>query len=201
MALASLVFEAGTRFGSESRVFGRAFYAASMGSSIPAADISVVVLTVSDRSSRGEREDSSGPAAIDALRRAGIESIGGAVIPDGREVVESALGDAIDAEADLVITLGGTGVGPRDQTPEGARTMIETELPGIADGLRAAGEAKIPTAVISRGLAGISRPASSGHRSVIVNLPGSTGGARDGVEYLAPILPHLIDQLRGGDHG
>jgi molybdenum cofactor synthesis domain-containing protein len=164
------------------------------------ADISVVVLTVSDRSSRGEREDRSGPAAIEALRAAGIESVGGAVIPDGREIVESALGDAIEAGADLVLTLGGTGVGPRDQTPEGTRPLIELELPGIAEGLRAAGARKVATAVLSRGMAGISHPASGGHRSVVVNLPGSTGGARDGVEYLIPLLPHLVDQLRGGDH-
>lgn len=169
-------------------------------SSVPLAGISVVVLTVSDRSSRGEREDRSGPVAIEALRAAGIESIGGAVIPDGREIVESALVDAIEAGAGLVLTLGGTGVGPRDQTPEGTRPLIELELPGIAEGLRAAGARKIVTAALSRGLAGISRPASSGHRSIVVNLPGSTGGARDGVEYLIPLLPHLVDQLRGGDH-
>lgn len=189
--------------------FGHGFYAPFMGSStdthrdahgVHTADISVVVLTVSDRSSRGEREDRSGPAAIEALREAGVESIGEAVIPDGREIVESALLDAIEAGADLILTLGGTGAGPRDETPEGTLPLIVRELPGISEGLRAAGAAKIPTAVLSRGLAGISRPASSGHRSVIVNLPGSTGGARDGVEFLMPILPHLIDQLRGGDH-
>ncbi|MBN8870399.1 MAG: MogA/MoaB family molybdenum cofactor biosynthesis protein [Solirubrobacterales bacterium] len=169
-------------------------------SPIATADISVVVLTVSDRSSRGEREDRSGPAAVEALRGAGIESIGRAVIPDGQEVVESALEDAIEAGADLVLTLGGTGVGPRDQTPEGTRPLIELELPGVAEGLRAAGTRKVATAALSRGIAGIGRPSSGGHRSIIVNLPGSTGGARDGVEYLMPLLPHLVDQLRGGDH-
>jgi molybdenum cofactor synthesis domain-containing protein len=164
------------------------------------ADIKVVVLTVSDRSSRGEREDRSGPAAIEALRAAGIDSFSRAVIPDGREIVESALEDAIESAADLILTLGGTGVGPRDQTPEGTGPLIELELPGISEGLRTAGARKIATAAISRGRAGISRPSATGHRSIIVNLPGSTGGARDGVEYLAPLLPHLVDQLRGGDH-
>ena len=107
---------------------------------------------------------------------------------------------AAEAGADVILTLGGTGVGPRDQTPEGSRPRIEQELPGIPEGLRRAGAIATPTAVLSRGLAGISRPGPDGHRSVIVNLPGSTGGARDGVEFLAPVLPHLIDQLRGGDH-
>lgn len=171
-----------------------------MRSSTDPAEISVVLLTVSDRSSLGERQDESGPAAADALRSIGVETIRGAVIPDGREVVESALGDAVDSGADLILTLGGTGAGPRDLTPEGTRPLLDFELPGVAEGLRAAGAAKVPTAVLSRGLAGISRPDGDGHRSVIVNLPGSTGGARDGVAYLAPVLPHLIDQLRGGDH-
>ena len=160
----------------------------------------MVVFTVSDRSALGEREDRSGPAAVETLREAGFESISGAVITDGREVVESALGDAIEAGADLILTLGGTGVGPRDETPEGTRPVIAQDLPGVAEGLRANGSTRVPTAALSRGLAGVSRPSESGHRSVIVNLPGSTGGARDGVEYLAPIVPRLIDQLRGGDH-
>lgn len=171
-----------------------------MGSSVSPAEISVVVFTVSDRSAAGEREDRSGPAAVEALREAGFAEISGAVITDGREVVESALRDAIESEADLILTLGGTGVGPRDETPEGTRTRIETDLPGISEGLRTSSASKVPTAALSRGLAGISVPSVSGHRSVIVNLPGSTGGTRDGVEYLAPIIPHLIDQLRGGDH-
>lgn len=175
-------------------------YAAVMDSSGLPAEISVVVFTVSDRSALGEREDRSGPAAAEALREAGIGSISSALITDGRDVVESALVDAIEAGADLILTLGGTGVGPRDETPEGTRPVIDQELPGVAEGLRAAGFAKVQTAALSRGLAGVSRPSAAGHRSVIVNLPGSTGGARDGVEYLAPILPHLIDQLHGGDH-
>lgn len=171
-----------------------------MDASIHPAEISVVVFTVSDRSAAGEREDRSGPAAVEKLREAGYLEVSSAVITDGREVVESALGDAIEAGADLILTLGGTGVGPRDETPEGSRGQIDRELPGISEGLRSAGAAKVPTAVLSRGLAGVSRPSASGHRAVIVNLPGSPGGVRDGVSFLAPVLPHLIDQLQGGDH-
>lgn len=171
-----------------------------MSAATQPGDIAVHLVTVSDRSHRGEREDRSGAAAAEGLSVAGFPVSGPVVIPDGSEAVEKALRAAVEEGADVVLTLGGTGVGPRDETPEGTRALIERELPGIAEGLRAAGAAKVPTAVLSRGLAGISRSSTSGHHSVLVNLPGSTGGVRDGVEYLAPILPHLVDQLRGGDH-
>ncbi len=171
-----------------------------MGSATPPADISVTVLTISDRSFTGEREDLSGPAAAAALRRAGYSVTGITVVPDGRKPVGEAIEAAIDAGADVVLTLGGTGVGSRDETPEATRPLIQIELPGIAEGLRVAGARKIATATLSRGLAGVSRPSATGHRAVIVNLPGSVGGSRDGAGFLAPILPHVIDQLKGGDH-
>lgn len=167
---------------------------------ITPAEISVRLLTVSDRSFAGEREDRSGPAAFEALVKAGFSTAEPRVIPDGRESVETELESAIAAGADVILTLGGTGVGPRDLTPEGTARLLELPLPGIAEGLRAAGTATVPTAILSRGVSGISRPTDRGHRAVIVNLPGSPGGSRDGVDFLVPILPHLVDQMRGGDH-
>lgn len=164
------------------------------------AEISVAVLTVSDRSHSGEREDASGPAAGEALAGAGFDVTGPNIIPDGRSSVERAIWEAIRNGTDVILTLGGTGVGPRDETPEGTKQLLQLELPGIAEGLRSAGSRKLPTAVLSRGLAGVSKASPAGLRSIVVNLPGSAGGARDGIEYLTPILPHLIDQLRGGDH-
>lgn len=177
-----------------------AAYAPSMRIETSPAEISVALLTVSDRSHRGEREDHSGPAAAEALAAAGFDVMGNTVIPDGRNSVEGAIWEAIQQGADVILTLGGTGVGPRDESPEGTRQLLQLELPGIAEGLRSAGAGKLPTAVLSRGLAGVSKPSPAGQRSIVVNLPGSAGGARDGIDYLTPILPHLIDQLRGGDH-
>lgn len=171
-----------------------------MESGVTPGEVSVLVLTVSDRSFAGERQDRSGPIAIGALREAGFEASGVLVIPDGAAVVERSLAVAVEEGIDVIFTVGGTGAGPRDETPEATRPLIDRDLPGITEELRAAGAVKVPTALLSRGLAGISRPSASGHRAVIVNLPGSSGGARDGVELLAPILPHLIDQIRGGDH-
>jgi len=171
-----------------------------MGRTISPSGITVTLVTVSDRSHLGEREDLSGPAAARDLEDAGFRVIGNPVIPDGRDGVKAALMAAIENSSDVVLTLGGTGAGPRDETPDGTLPLIERELPGIADGLRAAGAESVPTAVLSRGVAGLSYATHDGHRSVLVNLPGSTGGVRDGVQYLTAILPHLVDQVKGGDH-
>lgn len=153
-----------------------------------------VVITVSDRSAAGLREDLSGPAAAEALTQAGWSVDAPRVVPDGADPVRLALEEAVAEGADLVLTLGGTGVGPRDRTPEGTRAVLDLELPGVAEVIRARGLLSTPTAALSRGLAG-----TAGH-SLVVNLPGSPAAVRESLEVLVPLVPHVLDQLRGGDH-
>lgn len=163
------------------------------------ASLHAVVITVSDRSARGEREDQSGPAAVDALADAGIPCGTSRVVPDGVESVSGAIAAALGDGSRLIITTGGTGVAPRDLTPEGTRPLLRTLLPGISERLRQVNAGTIPTAVLSRGVAGIAD--SVGNRgALVVNLPGSVGGVLDGVALVAPLVRHVIDQLDGGDH-
>lgn len=150
-----------------------------------------IVLTVSDRSYAGERPDTSGPLAADLLRELGF-SASVSVVPDDAAAVGEALREAADAEVDLVLTTGGTGLGPRDVTPEATVAVLERRAPGLAELVRAAGT--VPTAALSRGVAG------SVGRTLVVNLAGSPGAVREGVAALAPLLPHAVTQLRGGDH-
>ncbi|WP_007514974.1 MULTISPECIES: MogA/MoaB family molybdenum cofactor biosynthesis protein [Pseudofrankia] len=153
------------------------------------------VVTVSDRAFRGSYPDRSGPVLAEGLAGMGFAVDGPTVVPDERAQIVAALRTAIAAGADLVVTTGGTGLAPRDVTPEATADVIERAVPGLAEALRAAGQAKVPTAVLSRGLAGVAG------RTLVVNLPGSTGGVRDGLAVLGPVVGHAVDQLRGaGDH-
>ncbi|MBT0993406.1 MogA/MoaB family molybdenum cofactor biosynthesis protein [Cellulomonas sp. DKR-3] len=152
-----------------------------------------VVVVVSDRSASGAREDRSGPVAADLLRGAGLAVADPVVVPDGADSVARALRAAVADGAALVVTSGGTGVAPRDETPEGTRPLLAKELPGVAELLRRSSE--VPTAVLSRGLVGV-----TGDGVVVVNLPGSPGGVREGLDVLLPLLPHLLSQVEGGDH-
>lgn len=154
------------------------------------------VITVSDRSFAGEREDRGGPIAVRMLRDAGWHCPDPQVIPDGAESVADALRRAVARGVRLIVTTGGTGVGPRDHTPEGTRQVITREVPGIAEELRRSGLADTPLSVLSRGLAGVVDPAGA----LIVNLPGSTRAVASGVPIVLTVARHVIDQTDGGDH-
>lgn len=153
-----------------------------------------VVITVSDRSAAGDRADTSGPVAVEALREAGFSCDEAVIVPDGADSVESALRAALVAGALLVVTSGGTGVGPRDRTPEGTARVIERDVPGIAEELRRRGAAEKPAGMLSRGRAGVTESA------LIVNLPGSPAAVASGMPVVLSVAGHIIDQLGGGDH-
>ena len=151
------------------------------------------VVVASNRAASGIYADTSGPLLVDGLRELGCEVPDPVVVPDG-EPVTAALRDALADGVDVVLTSGGTGITPTDRTPEATRAVLDYEVPGLAEAIRAAGRDKVPTAALSRGLAGVAG------RTLIVNLPGSTGGAKDGLAVLGPLLDHAVEQIRGGDH-
>lgn len=161
--------------------------------SLPAGARAAVV-TVSDRSFAGTREDTSGPLLAGLLRDLGFAVLPVTVVPDDADEVERALRAAVAAGVDVLLTTGGTGLAPRDVTPEATLRVLARQAPGLAEAVRAADRDRVPTTVLSRAVAG------TVGRTLVLNLPGSSGGVRDGMAVLAPVLGHAVAQLRGGDH-
>jgi molybdenum cofactor synthesis domain-containing protein len=156
--------------------------------------VRALVVTVSNRAATGVYADRAGPVLVDGLRVLGFEVDDPLVVPDG-EPVAVALRDAVGQAYDVVLTTGGTGLSPTDQTPEMTRRVLDRDVPGLAEAVRAHGVGLgVAAASLSRGLAGVAGT------TLIVNLPGSPGGARDGMAVLSQVLRHAVDQIRGGDH-
>ncbi|MGV1037794.1 MAG: MogA/MoaB family molybdenum cofactor biosynthesis protein [Candidatus Nanopelagicales bacterium] len=155
---------------------------------------SAAVITVSDRAFAGEYEDRSGPIIAAELGTLGFGVDAVVVVADGA-AVGAALRDQVARGRALVMTTGGTGLAPRDLTPEQTRLVIDREVPGIAERIRAVGAEAVPTAMLSRGIAGVA------DRTLIINLAGSTGAARDGMDALRSVLVHAVEQIGGSDHG
>ena len=156
--------------------------------------LSAEVVVASNRAASGVYDDETGPLIVDFLRRLGFTVHAPVVVPDG-EPVGTAIRAAVEGGARLVLTTGGTGLTPTDQTPEQTRPLLDREVPGIAEAIRAAGIAQgVPTAALSRGLAGVVGAC------LVVNLPGSRGGVKDGLSVLEPMLVHAVEQVVGSDH-
>ena len=151
------------------------------------------VIAASNRAASGVYEDRTGPVIASWLAERGYSVGDVLVVPDG-EPVAAALRAAVSDRVTVVITTGGTGISPTDRTPEATASVLDYQVPGLADAIRSAGLPKVPTAVLSRGVAGVVGG------TLVVNLPGSTGGVRDALTVLGPLLPHVVSQLRGGDH-
>lgn len=162
------------------------------GPATPGRPLRVAVLVLSDKGSRGEREDRSGPALLEFLAAAGHPAASLEVLPDERPLIAGRLRAGCDEQgADLILTCGGTGVSPRDVTPEATRDVVTREVPGFGERMRAASLEKSPHAIISRALAGIRG------RTLIINLPGSPRAALENLQAVWPAVPHLIAKLQG----
>jgi molybdenum cofactor biosynthesis protein B len=161
---------------------------------LPLAGIAAAVITVSDRAASGEYDDRSGPLAVELLLSAGAQVSGPVLVADEVGPIQDAVRSALASGARLILTSGGTGVGPRDRTPEAVAPLLRLQVPGVAEAIRAAGRDKTPMADLSRGIAGV---ADGGF---VVTLPGSTGAVRDGVGVVVSLAAHLLEQIDGGDH-
>jgi molybdenum cofactor synthesis domain-containing protein len=156
--------------------------------------LTAAVVVASNRAAAGVYADTTGPLIVEALQAEGWTVSAPVVVPDGSPVAD-AIRDAVDAGARVVLTTGGTGLTPTDRTPEVTKPLIDRPVPGIAEAIRAHGLAKgVPSAMLSRGLAGMVGSA------LVINLPGSTGGVRDGLEVVVPVLRHAVEQVLGSDH-
>jgi molybdopterin adenylyltransferase len=149
------------------------------------------VITISDGAFHGSRRDASGPALIQLLQRGGFEVDGPEVVPDEREHIRNAIISAVSGGVDVVVTTGGTGLGPRDVTPQAMAALIDYDVPGIAEEMRRAGAVHTPMAALSRGLAGVRE------RTLIINVPGSPKGATESLESVMPLLGHAVQLLHG----
>jgi molybdenum cofactor synthesis domain-containing protein len=151
------------------------------------------IIVASTRASDGVYTDECGPIIAEWLEKHGFSAAAPVVVADGNPVGE-ALHDALDAEVDVILTTGGTGISPTDSTPDQTVAVVDYMIPGLADAIRHSGLPKVPTSVLSRGVCGVAG------KTLIVNLPGSPGGVRDGLGVLADVLDHALDQIAGKDH-